>query len=49
MPIYFKSYKSKRIPSSVIVGEVIAFSDMFDVAAMLSQKLEIILGRKVPV
>ena len=49
IPIHFKSYKSKRITRSVMAGEVIAFSDMFDVAATLSQELELILGRKVPV
>ena len=30
IPIYFKSYKARRVVSSAMAGEVIAFSDLFD-------------------
>lgn len=49
VPIHFKSYKSKRIVRSAMAGEVIAFSDLFDVAATLSAELGDLLGRKIPV
>ena len=48
-PISFKSYKSKRVTRSVMAGEVIAFSDLFDVAATLSDEVGKILGKKIPV
>lgn len=37
--IRLNSYKTKRITRSVMAGEVIAFNDLFDVAAILSEKL----------
>ena len=49
IPIFFKSYKAKRVTRSAMAGEVIAFSDLFDVAAVLSAELEVLLGTKVPV
>ena len=49
VPISFKSYKSRRVTRSAIAGEVISFSDLFDVAAVLSAELEGMLGYKVPV
>ena len=49
VPIYFKSYKSRRVTRSVMAGKVIAFSDLFDVAATLSDELQAVLGKKVPV
>ena len=36
VPISLKSYKSRRVTGSAMAGEVIAFSDLFDVAATLS-------------
>ena len=32
IPILFKSYKARRVTRSVIVAELVAFSDMFDAA-----------------
>jgi len=49
LPISFKSYKAKRVKRSVMAGEVIAFSDLFDVAVTLSEELSKVLGKKVPV
>ena len=49
VPINFKSYKSGRVTRSSMAGEVIAFSDLFDVATTLANELELILSRKVPV
>lgn len=48
-PISFKSYKARRIVRSAMSGEVIAFSDMFDIAITLSVELSDILGYRVPV
>ncbi len=47
--MYFKPYKSKRIVRSAIVGEVIASSDLFDVAVTLLAELGYIFGRKIPI
>lgn len=49
VPINFKSYKSRRVTRSSMAGEVIAFSDLFDVATTLASELELILSHKVPV
>jgi len=49
VPIHFKSYKSKRVVRSAMAGEVIAFSDLFDVAAALASELEVLYKRKIPV
>lgn len=48
-PLSFKSYKARRVTRSVMTGEVIAFSDLFDVAATSAHELETILGQHVPV
>lgn len=40
VPISFKSYKSKRTTRSVMAGEFIAFSEVFDVAVTLADKIE---------
>lgn len=47
--IHFKSYKSKRVTRSAILGEVIAFSDMFDIALSFAQELQDFLSEHVPV
>ena len=39
IPISFKSYKAKRVTRSAMAGEVIAFSDLFDVTTVLSPDL----------
>ena len=49
IPISFKSYKSKRVTRSVMAGEVIAFSDLFDVAVTISLELRHLLDIEVPV
>ena len=49
VPIDFKSYKSRRVVRSVMVGEVIAFSDLSDRAATLAAEVGDILDRKIPV
>eukprot|EP00171_Calliarthron_tuberculosum_P023641 IDg23641t1 len=48
-PIQFKSYKSKRVVRSAMAGEVIAFSDLFDTAATLSDELSVVLNRTIAV
>ncbi len=48
MPISFKSYKSKRIVRSAMAGEVIAFSDLFDIAVTLAAELGDVFGRHDP-
>jgi len=47
-PIAFKSYKSRRVVRSAMAGEVIAFSDMFDVAVTLAEELRTIYNRTIP-
>ena len=49
VPICFKSYKARRLTRSAMSGEVIAFSDLFDAAVTLSQKLRLLLHKDVPV
>eukprot|EP00171_Calliarthron_tuberculosum_P022145 IDg22145t1 len=49
VPIHFKSYKSKRVVRSAMAGEVIAFSDLFDVAMTLASELHTILNKHIPV
>ena len=49
VPIHFKSDKSKRVVRCAMAGEVIPFSDLFDVAATLSSELQTIYGRPLPV
>lgn len=41
-PIFFKSYKARRVTRSVIGAELIAFSDMFDAAFSLAEELRTI-------
>ena len=49
-PIYFKSYKARRITRSVMAPEVISFRDMLDTAyTFSSEPKEILGGRTVPV
>ena len=49
VPIHFKSYKSRRVTRSAMAGAVIAFSDLFDVAATLADEASLLIGTKVPV
>lgn len=49
VPLTFKSYKARRVTRSVMTGEVIAFSDIFDIAATISQELGILLQKRIPV
>ncbi len=49
VPNDFKSYKSKRIVRSAMAGEVIAFSDLFDVPVTLATELSDVFGRQIPV
>ena len=49
IPINFKSYKSRIMTRSSMAGEVIAFSDLFDVAITLGVELSTILGRQIAV
>ena len=48
-PISFKSYKARRVTRSAMSGEVIAFSDLFDVAISFAEELGNILSKKIPV
>lgn len=43
VPILFKSYKARRVVRSVLAGERIAFSDMFDEAHALVTELRRLL------
>lgn len=45
IPIFFKSYKARRVTRSVMGAELIAFSDMFDGAFTLAAELRDILGK----
>jgi len=47
-PIAFRSYKSRRVVRSAMAGEVIAFSDMFDVAVTLAEEIRAIYDRPIP-
>eukprot|EP00171_Calliarthron_tuberculosum_P008355 IDg8355t1 len=49
VPIDFKSYKSKRVVRSVMVGDVIAFRDLFDRAVTLAAKISAIYEKRIPV
>ncbi len=49
LPLSFRSYKAKRVTRSVLAGEVIAFSDLFDVAATLAMELKALLHVSIPV
>ena len=49
MPIYFKSYKARRVTRSAMASEVIAFADMFDIAVALAADLTTMLGLQIPV
>lgn len=46
VPIDFKSYKSKRVVRSAMEGEVVAFSDLLDIVAILASELGELLQRK---
>ena len=48
-PISFKSYKARRVTRSAMSSEVIAFSDLFDVAITFAEELGNILSKKIPV
>lgn len=45
----FKSYTSKRVVRSALAGEVIAFSDLFDVDATLASEVGDLLQQTIPV
>lgn len=49
MLILFKSYKSRSVTRFVVAGEVIEFSDILGVAAVLATELETFIRQKVPV
>lgn len=49
VPIFFKSYKARRITKSPMAGEVIAFSDMFDAAIALSEEMKTLLDQQIKV
>lgn len=48
VPIHFKSYKARRIVRSAMAGEIIAFSDMFDVAITLAEELKTMYRIPIP-
>ena len=48
IPKNFKSYKARRIVRSPMAAEVIAFSDMFDVAITLSDEIKQLYGHDIP-
>lgn len=45
----FKSFKLKMVTRSPIAGEVIPFSDLFDVAVTLASELEAMPCHSVPI
>lgn len=48
-PIYFESYMARRVTRSVMFGEVIAFSDLFDVSVTCAEEIGVMLSRNTPV
>ena len=48
-PISFKSYKARRVARSAMSGEVIAFSDFFDVATTFAEELGSMVSKKIAV
>lgn len=48
-PISLKSYKSRRVTRLTMSGEVIAFSDVFDIAISYSRELCEVIGKQIPV
>ena len=48
IPTHFKPYKAQRIVRSAKAGEVIAFSDMFDVAIALTDEIKQFYDRDIP-
>ena len=48
-PISFKSYKARYVTRSAMSGEVIAFSDLFDLAITFAEELGNMLPKKIPV
>ena len=46
VPIYFKSYKARRVTRSVMGAKLMAFSDMFDAAYKMAAELLGILPKK---
>lgn len=49
VPLHFKYHKSPRVTVTAMAGEVIAFSDLFYVAATLTDELSVIMGKKIPI
>ena len=50
IPIFYKSYKARRVTRSVMTAETIAFSDLFDCAFTLATELKRMLpGVRIPV
>lgn len=47
--IYFKSSKVRRVIRFVMPGELIAFSDLFDVAVTFAEEVRVMLSKKIPV
>lgn len=45
----YRAYKSRRVKRSAMAGEVIAFSDLFDVSITISLYLSRLFGRRIPV
>ncbi len=47
-PIYWTSYKAKRVNRSVLGSETMAFADAFDMALVIKHDLQNIMGKVVP-
>ena len=48
-PIFWSSYKSKRVTRSVLGSEVMAFADAFDMAYTIKYDLQIMLNKIIPI
>ena len=49
IPLYFKSYKARRVVNSAMAGEVISFADLFDTASAIASDLNLVLQADVKI
>lgn len=49
VPIIFKSYKSAHDVHYEISGEIIAFSDYFDTAAIFAEKTRALINKNISI
>lgn len=49
IPLFFKSYKARKVTTSAMPGEVIIFSDIFDYSTALSEDITNMFNKRIPV